>query len=217
MRVQTGHNVAMTDPGRSYGAAQRALIQGFVGFWSAIVACLVVSHSATTEQDGISYFGVHATTLPLIVLGYASVIAGMLVAAQRLPADPVGRRLALPLRAMPVCAFLLLLTPFNHGTALNWSHMTVGVSLAFSEAAVTVWLLAVLAAPGVAAGALLELVGGVICALSLPGTSFNHLLQGELLFNLGFCVAIVAALQTASRAESSDDRFDEYDPRLSAE
>jgi hypothetical protein len=203
------------DPGRSYGAAQRALTQGFIGFWAAIVACLAVSHSATTEQDGISYFGVHATTLPLIVLGYASVVAGMLVAAQRLPLDGVGRRLALPLRWMPACALLLLLTPFNHGTALNWSHMTVGVALAISQAAVTVWLLVVLSAPGVAAGALLELVGGVVSAISLPGSSFNHLLQGELLFNLGFCVALVVALQAASRTESAGGGLDEVDPRLS--
>ena len=182
----------------SYDAARRALLAGAVGFFGAVAVCLLISHSATTEHDGISYFSVRADTLPIIVLGYGSVTVGMLVAARRLPNDDLGRRLALPLRGMPACFAALLLTPFNKGTALNWTHMTLGVTLAISQAAVTIWVLAVLPALRVLLAAVVQLVGGVVAAWSMPTTSFNFLLQGELLFNVGFCACLVAAVGAAA-------------------
>jgi hypothetical protein len=187
----------------SYAAARRALIAGSAGFWASIAVCLAIAHDATVEHDGISYFSVRATTLPVIVLGYAAVIAGMLVAARRLPDDDLGRRLALPMRCMPAVVVALLVTPFNKGTALNWTHMTLGVTLATSQAVVTAWLCMVLPALRVLAAGLLQLVGGVVAALSLPDTSFNYLLQGELLVNLGFCACLVAAVGAA--AATRDD------------
>jgi hypothetical protein len=182
----------------SYAAARRALLAGSLGFWASILVCLAIAHGPTVERDGISYFSVRATTLPVIVLGYGAVIAGMLVAARRLPDDDLGRRLALPMRCMPACVVALLITPFNKGTALNWTHMTLGVTLAISQAVVTIWLCTVLPVPRVLAAGLLQLVGGIVAALSLPDTSFNYLLQGELLVNLGFCACLVAAVGAAA-------------------
>lgn len=186
---------------KSYAGSLRPLVAGSLGFFSSVAACLAITHDATVEHDGISYFSVRSTTLPVIVLGYGSVILGMLVAARRFPDDSLGRRLALPMRCLPVFFVLLLLTPFNKGTALNWSHMTVGVTLALAQGVVTVWLCSVLPAPRVLAAAALELAGGVVSALSLPDTSFNYLLVGELLFNLGFCLCLVAVVHDAVAAE----------------
>ena len=192
---------AMTDDDAalpSYAAARRALVGGAAGFWLAVLVCLVISHSSTTEHDGISYFGVRGDTLPVIVAGYASVSVGMLLAARRLPVDELGRRLALPLRCWPACFVALLITPFDKGAALNWTHMTLGVTLAISQGAVTVWLCSVLFVPRVLVPAALELVGGLVSALSIPDTSFDYLLQGELLFNAAFCACLVAAVGAAA-------------------
>jgi hypothetical protein len=202
--THTMHDERRT-PG-SYADARRSLVAGSLGFWLSVAICLVVSHSATTEHDGISYFSVRATTLPIIVLGYASIITGMLLAARRLPEDELGRRLALPLRCMPVCLAALLVTPFNRGTALNWTHMTVGISLAIAQGAVALWLSLVLPTARVLSAAALQLVGGVVAALSMPSASFNFLLQGELLFNLGFCLCLLAAVRSA--ADAYGDRGD---------
>jgi hypothetical protein len=190
---------------RSYAAALRPLLIGSTGFFASVAICLAISHSATTEHDGISYFSVRSTTLPVILVGYLCVITGMLAAARRFPEEDLGNRLALPMRCMPVLFVALLCTPFNKGTFLNWTHMTVGVMLAISQGIVTIWLCSVLPAFRVLAAAGLELVGGVVCALSLPGTSFNFLLQGELLFNLGFCLCLIAVVHDAAAAPPAND------------
>jgi hypothetical protein len=185
----------------SYAAARRALLYGFAGFWTSVAVCVAIVHDATVEHDGLSYFSVRATTLPVIALGYASVVAGMLVAAHRLPDDGIGRRLALPMRCMPAFVVALLCTPFNKGTALNWTHMTFGVTLAISQAAVSVWLCTVLPAVRVLTAASVQLLGGLVAALSLPATSFNYLFQGELLTNLGFCACLIAAVGAAAHQQ----------------
>lgn len=190
---------------RSYAAALRPLILGSTGFFASVAVCLAISHSATTEHDGISYFSVRSTTLPVILLGYLCVITGMLAAVRRLPDEDLGNRLALPMKCMPVLFVALLCTPFNKGTFLNWTHMTVGVTLAMAQGVITVWLCSVLPALRVLAAAGLELVGGIVCALSLPGSSFNFLLQGELLFNLGFCLCLIAVVHDAAAAPPASD------------
>jgi hypothetical protein len=82
--------------------------------------------------------------------------------------------------------------------------MTVGVMLAIAQGIVTVWLCSVLPAFRVLAAAGLELVGGIVCALSLSDSSFNFLLQGELLFNLGFCLRPIAVVRNAAAVPPSD-------------
>ena len=69
---------------------------------------------------------------------------GMLAAVRRLPDEDLGNRLALPMKCMPVLFVALLCTPFNKGTFLNWTHMTVGVTLAMAQGVITVWLCSVL-------------------------------------------------------------------------
>lgn len=71
----------------SHAAARRALLAGSLGFWASIAVCLAIAHGTTVEHDGISYFSVRATTLPVIVLGYGAVITGMLGCARRPPDD----------------------------------------------------------------------------------------------------------------------------------
>ncbi|HUD69779.1 MAG TPA: hypothetical protein VMQ40_06045 [Acidimicrobiales bacterium] len=83
--------------------------------------------------------------------------------------------------------------------------MTVGVMLAIAQGVVRVWLCSVLPAFRVLAAAGLELLGGIISVMSLPDTSFNILLQGELLFNLGFCLCLIAVVHDAAAAPPASD------------
>lgn len=80
----------------------------------------------------------------------------------------------------------------------------MGVILAIAQVIVTVWLCSVLPAFRVLAAAGLELVGGIVCALSLPDSSFYFLLQGELLFNLGFCLCLITVVRDAAAMPPSD-------------
>jgi hypothetical protein len=188
----------------AYGAALRPLAAGALGFFGSVVVCLAIAHDAVVEHDGISYFSVRATTLPVILCGYVAVAAGMLLAASRFPDDELGRRLALPLRCFPGFFALLLVTPFNRGTALNWTHMTVGVTLALAQALVTAWLCTVLPAVRVLASAALEFAGGLLAVGSLPGSAFNYLFTGELLFNVGFCLCLLAVVHDAAAVPSPE-------------
>ncbi len=133
------------------------------------------------------------------MLGDPADSTGLVLAARRLPDDDLGRGLAVPMRDMPVYFVGLVLTPFDWGTALNWTHRTLGVTLSVLQAVVAVWLCTELPTPRVPAAASLELVGGLTAAHSVPASSCTYLLQGELLFNLGFCLCQRAPSRSRDR------------------
>jgi hypothetical protein len=64
------------------------------------------------------------------------------------------------LRIIAFGLLLLLITPFNKGAFHNWTHMTIGVITAFA--------------------------GGALAATSLPDWNLAHLLQGEIVHEIGF-------------------------------
>jgi hypothetical protein len=82
---------------------------------------------------------------------------------------------------------LLLVTPYNEGAFLNWTHMTVGVVGALVQLAISYSFLRRLGSISLILGCSIQLAGGILGALSLPDWSFHFLLYAEIIFELGFC------------------------------
>lgn len=160
------------------------LTQGF--FFSALAICLVFVHGHVAETDGISYYGVHPATMPAIFLGFGVGAAGLWWSGDQLAAAGAPPWVMWSMRYVAAGLVVLLATPYNQGTFLNWSHETVGVSMAGAQIVLTLGLLARRRAPGVVSAALVLLFGGVLGAIALPDWHIALLLQGEVLIEVGF-------------------------------
>ncbi len=185
---------------------RHSLVATQVVFFACILACVVVDPSHQADSNGISYYGVHAPTLPLVAIGYVVGSIGVWRTAryvQLLDAPAVvGPGLRLVALALPA----ELLTPFNHGPFLNWTHMGIGVVIGVTQMLAGTVLMVRRPGPLTRATFLVQLVGGLIAAASLPSWGINQMILGEVIFALGFSGCLVrwtyeTPVESASRAQ----------------
>src|SRR5487761_2517447 len=70
--------------------ARRVLVLTQSVFFGTLAVCLVIRHGVVTRIDGISYYGVYAPTVPLIVVGYLTAAVGLWRAGGLLVAPGCG-------------------------------------------------------------------------------------------------------------------------------
>lgn len=171
-------------------------------FFGALVVCVVMAHGPTAQNDGISFYGVHAPTMPLLIPAYLIAGAGLWRIANPVVAAGAPHAMGTGLRWISVGLVALLVTPYNGGTFLNWAHMTVGVMMAVVQLAVAAWLLGRERSAAAAAAFTVQLAGGIVAALSLPDWHVRLLLVGEIFFEIGFawCLLEMVASLRRSRA-----------------
>lgn len=160
-------------------------------FFAVIFVCLLIKHTATTENDGISFFAVYHVTIPLIVPGFCVGAYGMWRTSNHFAETDAPRLAVDGLRFIAIGLVLLLVTPFNRGAFLNWTHMTIGVLVAVAEAAICVLLLTQHRSSRSLGAFALSLGGGLIAAASLPDWRFQYLLVGEIVYELGFSWCLI--------------------------
>jgi hypothetical protein len=160
-------------------------------FFLALAWCLVLNHGPTAENDGISFYGVYHETVPLIVAGYGAAFVGLWRTSTNFRGAGVPVFTWVGLRVIAVLLFVLLATPFNHGAFLNWTHMAAGVLGALLELEVALQLVRQNRSVRTVVGLAVLLLGGVISAASLPDWHFTHLLQGEIIFQMGFAWCLI--------------------------
>lgn len=167
-------------------SARRLLLATQGVFFFALLWCVLLVHDHAVENAGISYYGVHSRTIALAIVGYVAAAVGLWRTSSLFRvagADPVAW---IGLRVVAVMLVLLLLTPYSGGTFLNWAHMTVGVVGALVQLAMSARLARRTRSLNVCLGAALQLLGGIVAALSLPDWAFQYLLLGEIVFQVGF-------------------------------
>lgn len=160
------------------------LTQAF--FFLTLVVCLAINHGPAAQLDGISFYGVYHGTIEIIVAGFAVAAAGLWRAAEFFAETGAPLITQRAMRFVAIGLFGLLVTPFNHGGFLNWSHMTLGVAIALTQGAMTIYLTTQRRSFGVGCGLAIQLAGGVLSAASLPNWHFPYLLQGEMIYQIGF-------------------------------
>ena len=160
-------------------------------FFFTLALCLVLYHAAIVENEGISFYGVYHVTLPFLVVGFLVAFAGLWRSAAYLERTSAPTLVPAAMRALAVGLFVLLATPFNEGTYLNWAHMIAGVTLALIQAAITITLLTRWRSFGSVTASSVQLLGGVIAAASLPDWHFEYLLQGETIYQIGFAWCMI--------------------------
>ncbi len=162
--------------------------QGF--FFVSLVLCVIIDHGITARNDGISFYGVFHRTIVILVTGFAAAAVGLWRTASYYAAHAAPPGLIMGVRAVAVGLFLLLVTPYNRGPFLNWSHMTVGTVMALVQIGLTTALVRRHRSLGSVVAWVIQAVSGVVAALSLPDWHFPNLLLGESFFEVGFGISL---------------------------
>ena len=162
--------------------------QGF--FFASLALCVIIDHGLTARNDGISFYGLFHRTIVILVTGFAAAAVGLWRTASYYASLSAPPLLVVGVRAVAVGLFLLLVTPYDMGPFLNWSHMTVGTTMALGQIALTIALVRRRRSAGAVAALAIQLVAGVVAALSLPDWHFPNLLLGESFFEVGFGISL---------------------------
>ncbi|HQU26558.1 MAG TPA: hypothetical protein PLS29_05950 [Acidimicrobiales bacterium] len=189
----TGHDVdvetsAVTVP---YDRARQIVLASQAVFFGALAVCVLLIHDHVAENDGISYYGVHAETIVLAVVGYVVASVGLWWFAGILRDEGVESTGWVSARVVSVMLILLLVTPFNKGAFLNWAHMTVGVIGALVQLGASWRIMRRRTTTLASVGFWVLLFGGVVAAASLPDWGFTHLLTGEIIFEVGYSLCVL--------------------------
>ncbi len=162
--------------------------QGF--FFASLALCVIIDHGLTARNDGISFYGLFHRTIVILVTGFAAAAVGLWRTASYYASLSAPPLLVVGVRAVAVGLFLLLVTPYDGGVFLNWSHMTVGTAMALGQIALTIALVRRHRSRGSVVALAIQLVAGVVAALSLPDWHFPNLLLGESFFEVGFGISL---------------------------
>ena len=192
MAPGTSHSIdaEASAPVVPYERAHRIVLASQGVFFGALALCVLLIHDHVVQNDGISYYGVHAETIVFAVVGYVVASVGLWWFAGILRDEGVEAVGWVSARLVSVMLILLLLTPFNKGTFLNWTHMTVGVTGALVQLGASWRIMRRRASTLASVGFWAQLVGGVVAAASLPDWGFTHLLTGEIVFEMGYALCV---------------------------
>ncbi|MGD0853623.1 MAG: hypothetical protein ABSA07_09745 [Acidimicrobiales bacterium] len=160
-------------------------------FFLTLGWCLILNHSATAENDGISFYGVYHETVIFLVFGYATAFVGLWRTSTHFKEFGVPSLTWIGLRAIAVLLVVLLATPYNRGTLLNWAHMSAGILGAVFELEIALQLVRESHRLRTVIGLVVLLIGGGISAASLPDWHFEYLLQGQIIFQIGFSWCLI--------------------------
>jgi hypothetical protein len=160
-------------------------------FFAAIAWCLYLEHGFSARSAGISYYGVNHRTIVIAIAGYVVAAVGLWRTSRLFREGHLDPLLSLGLKVVAVMLLRLLATPYNQGTFLNWTHMSVGVLGALVQLAMSIALLRRYGSARAIVGFSVQLAGGIIGALSLPDWRFQILLYGEILYEIGFSLCLL--------------------------
>ncbi len=158
--------------------ARHSLVATQAVFFVCVLACVVVDPSHEASTNGISYYGVHAPTLPLVVVAYVVGSLGVWRAARVVALLDVPAVIVPGMRVVALALPAELLTPFNHGSFFNWTHMIIGVVIGLTQMMTGTVLLLRHPRARTSAAFLVQLSGGLLAAASLPNWGVNRMFEG---------------------------------------
>ncbi len=174
----------------------RPLYAAELTFSATVVACSLILFDHSVSVYGISYWGVRLETVPILVIGLVATSLLLFQAASRLPDKKPLTYIAACFRVVGVGAILLLLTPYTAGTFFNWAHMTIGATFFLAQMATSTYLYIKLPKDSRLSSAIVvQLLGGILAMFSLPDNLLALMLQGEVLFQIGFALLINRTLR----------------------
>ncbi len=181
----------------------RVLVVTQVVFFATVALCVAINHSEMAQNDGISFYGVYHPTIAILCVGYVAASVGLWRIAHYLKRSSLSPVSVVSLRLVALGLFALLLTPYDEGTFLNWSHMSVGVLVALLQLELALQFLRHRPSSRGVSAFSVQLVGGLLCAASLPDWHFAYLLPGEIVFQIGFAGSLFTEIRRLSESSAT--------------
>jgi heme A synthase len=107
-----------------------------------LLTCFALLPAGLTSTDGLSYFGVHARSLPAYI-AFLALYAMTLLRSSRLLAikyaTPAMRKLVW---FMVFCIVMLAITPYTLSVTVHIIHDSFGISLFIAQLILVIWLTA---------------------------------------------------------------------------
>jgi hypothetical protein len=94
-----------------------------------VIGCTVLAFNPTVSSDGLSYYGVHRKTIPLVLLGLSVSIVFLLKAAKGFDSPGTGQLISKSLKLFCGAAIGLLVTPYSINNYFDLAHKTIGTTL----------------------------------------------------------------------------------------
>ncbi len=172
------------------------LVASEIVLLATVLVCTIMIWNDNVNIYGISYFGVTTPTLPVVAIGFVVGSLILITASKKLPDFAPYRLVKFTLRVVSVGIVLLLLTPYTVDTFFNWTHMILG-GVIFAIEMYTGAVICFRHLPDrvsrIALG--IQFLGGLLAMFSLPDHMLNFMLEGEVIFQLGFMVSLNHLLQ----------------------
>jgi hypothetical protein len=160
-------------------------------FFTLLSWCVAIDHSETAQADGVSFYGVYHRTILLLALAFVVAAWGLWRAAGHYASLGAPTLAVYGVRVVALGLFVVIATPFNQGTFLNWTHMTAGVAMALVQAGITIALVRRVSRPASWSAFSVQLFGGLLAAFSLPDWHFPYMLAGEVIYEAGFALSLL--------------------------
>jgi hypothetical protein len=156
------------------------------------------------EANGISFYGVYPPTMALLACGYLMASTGLWLTSKEILRAHSLRVVAYGLRVVSIGLVVLFLSPYNQGAVLDAVHISTGVIGAVVQLIISIVLLRLYASFRLVIGFLIQLGGGIMAAIAMPNWGFGYLLQGEVIYQVGFGWCLIAWTYQVARHVTSN-------------
>ncbi|MDA8385174.1 MAG: hypothetical protein M0Z88_02785 [Actinomycetota bacterium] len=189
----------------SYEHGLHFLVGAELAMAVTLAACMAISYGTAASTYGVSYYGVHFDTLWIIAVGFLATSYLLFRSAAAIDRDGAPAMVLLSLKVLAIGLVALLVTPYTVDTFFNWTHMIIGTTVFGVQMAVGVVLAFKVLGDRLGwIGVAIQFAGGVIAALSLPDHMLNYMLQGEIVFQVGFAILLNHLFVSAIRRHAAE-------------
>lgn len=179
-------------------SAVSTLAKGQAFLFGGVTVCVVVRPDGLRANNGISFYGVHPVTVPVLAAGLLGAAwytrRGLRLAAPSTPAPDLMRRSG---NAFALLLVGILVTPYTIGVLVDWTHRGLGSALFVLQLVLGAQLVRWTRDPLAAAYWSVELLGGILSAVYVLRVH-GYLLETQLLFQLGFGALVLRTTRRLS-------------------
>jgi hypothetical protein len=184
----------------------RYLLFAQLVFFSALALCAVIRPEGLHDNHGWSYYEERDETIVPYLLGVLGCVLLILYAASLFERSAAPSGFPRALRLLALFLLLDIATPDTVNVVFYWAHDLTSALLFLYELGLAIWLVRTLWPAGLGVGLLgLQFVGGLVAMFSQLHL-VSRLGLGIAIFQLSFCVLLVAATARVPESELEPSR-----------
>ncbi|OIQ77312.1 hypothetical protein GALL_409970 [mine drainage metagenome] len=164
-----------------------SLYLGELALSLTVLGCIIRVFNDQVSTDGLSYYGVHRETIPILIVGLSVCMIWFLRASRQFDAPGLGHSVSKSIRIFMIAVLMIYLTPYSINNDFDLAHRTIGTLLFLWQLALSLdWTLGRARDPVSWLAIALELTGGLIALLALSVQTHGYQFEGQLIFQIGF-------------------------------